>query len=42
MGIWNVAPTELQRTLREMLEVTLPAVGLRIPDSEPDYSNAFW
>ena len=42
MGIWRDDPAELQRTLREMLECTLPAVGLRIPDSDPDYSNAFW
>ena len=42
MGIWSVDPAELQRTLLEMLEITLPAIGLRIPDSDPDYSNAFW
>ncbi len=42
MGIWRVDPAELQQTLREMLEITLPAVGLQIPDSDPDYSNAFW
>ncbi len=42
MGLWNVDPALLQGTLREMLEVTLPAVGLTIPDSDPDYSNAFW
>lgn len=42
MGIWRVDPADLQQTLREMLELTLPAIGLRIPDSDPDYSNAFW
>ena len=42
MGIWTIDPAELQDILREMLEVTLPPLGLRIPDLEPDYRNAFW
>jgi 1,2-phenylacetyl-CoA epoxidase catalytic subunit len=42
LGIWAVDPAELQRTLRAMLEVTLPPLGLRIPGSAPNYANAFW
>lgn len=42
LGIWSLDPAELQRTLRAMLERTLPPYGLRIPDSPPNYANAFW
>jgi 1,2-phenylacetyl-CoA epoxidase catalytic subunit len=42
LGIWSIDPAELQKTLREMLERTLPPFGLRIPDLPPNYANAFW
>jgi 1,2-phenylacetyl-CoA epoxidase catalytic subunit len=42
LGIWSIDPADLQRTLREMLERTLPPYGLRIPDGPPNYANAFW
>jgi ring-1,2-phenylacetyl-CoA epoxidase subunit PaaA len=42
LGLWAVDPAELQRTLRAMLEVTLPPLGLRMPAADPNYANAFW
>ena len=42
LGLWAIDPAELQETLRAMLERTLPPCGLRIPDSPPNYANAFW
>lgn len=42
MGIWSIDPADLQKTLRGMLERTLPPSGLRIPDLPPNYANAFW
>jgi 1,2-phenylacetyl-CoA epoxidase catalytic subunit len=42
LGIWSIDPADLQETLREMLERTLPPFGLRIPDLPPNYANAFW
>jgi ring-1,2-phenylacetyl-CoA epoxidase subunit PaaA len=42
LGLWSIDPAELQRTLRAMLEITLPPLGLRLPAGAPNYANAFW